>query len=160
MILDHLGRRMVWHGGALDGFRAGLFRYPDDRITIILLSNQEDSQDTMLFSWRFLIYETIAIETEDGATMTYAGPLEVQAGGRLSASFMVTDPSGQPAQGLLVGTLGESPTDSAAVRTSARLTTDGIVELVWPANLPAGTTRLYCRFGGVDYEVARITISP
>ena len=44
----------------------------------------------------------------------------------LSASFMVTDPSGQPAQGLLVGTLGESPTDSAAVRTSARLTTDGI----------------------------------
>ncbi len=102
----------------------------------------------------------IAIETEDGATITYAGPLEVQAGGRLSASFMVTDPSGHPAQGLLEGTLGESPTDSAAVRAGARLTTDGIVELVWPANLPAGTTRLYCKFNGVDYEVARITISP
>lgn len=160
IVLDHLGRQMVGHGGALDGFRSWIFRYPDDRITIILLSNQEDSQDTMLFSWRFLIYETIGIETEDGATMTYAGPLEVQAGGRLSASFMVTDPSGQPAQGLLVGTLGESPTDSAAVRTSARLTTDGIVELVWPANLPAGTTRLYCKFNGVEYEVARITISP
>jgi CubicO group peptidase (beta-lactamase class C family) len=160
MILDHLGRRMVWHGGALDGFRAGLFRYPDDRITIILLSNQEDSMETQLFAWRFLNYETIHIETEDGATITYAGPLEVQAGGRLSVSFMVTDASGQPAQGLLVGMLGESPTDSAADRTSARLTTDGIAELVWPVDLSARTTRLYRRFNGVDYEVARITISP
>jgi CubicO group peptidase (beta-lactamase class C family) len=160
IVLDNLGRQMVGHGGALDGFRAWLFRYPADRITIILLSNQEDSQDTLLFYWRSLIYETIAIEAEDGTTITYAGPLEVQAGGRLSASFMITSPSGQPSRGLLEGTLGESPTDSAAVRASARLTTDGIIELVWPANLPAGTTRLYCRFGGVDYEVSRITISP
>jgi hypothetical protein len=116
--------------------------------------------ETQLFAWRFLNYETIHIETEDGATITYAGPLEVQAGGRLSVSFMVTDASGQPAQGLLVGTLGESPTDSAAVRASARLTTDGNAELVWPVNLPAGTAKLYCKFYGVDYEVARITISP
>jgi CubicO group peptidase (beta-lactamase class C family) len=160
LVLDHLGRQLVFHGGAIDGFRSWIFRYPDDRITIILLSNQEDSQETILFAWRFLNYETIAIETEDGTTITYAGPLEVQAGGRFSASFMVTDSSGQPAQSLFVGTLGESPTDSAAVRTSARLTTDGIVELAWSVDLPAGTTRLYCRFGGVDYEVARITISP
>ena len=159
-VLDDLGRQMVWHGGAIEGFRAAIFRYPDERITIILLSNQEDSSDTMYFSWHFLIYETIAIETADGTTITYAGPLEAQAGGELSASFMVTDPSGQPAQGLLVGTLGESLTDSATVRTSARLTTDGISELVWPVDLPAGTTRLYCRYRGVDYEVARITISP
>jgi CubicO group peptidase (beta-lactamase class C family) len=160
LVLDHLGRQVVFHGGAIDGFRSWIFRYPDDRITIILLSNQEDSQETIRFAWRFLNYETIAIETEDGTTITYAGPLEVQAGGRLSASFMVTDSSGQPAQGLFVGTLGESPTDSAAVRTSALLTTDGIGELVWPVDLPAGTARLYCRYRGVDYEVARITISP
>ena len=159
-VLDHLGRRAVGHGGAIDGFRAWIFRYPDDRITIIVLSNQEDGDYTMHFAWRFLIYETMAIETEDGATITYAGPLEVQAGGSLSAWFMVTDSSGRPARGLLAGTLGESPTDSAAVRASGLLTTDGIVELAWPANLPAGTTRLYCKFNGVDYEVARITISP
>ena len=36
----------------------------------------------MSFTWRSLIYETIAIETEDGTTITYAGPLEAQAGGR------------------------------------------------------------------------------
>jgi len=159
-VLDHLGRRAVGHGGAIDGFRAWIFRYPDDRITIIVLSNQEDGDYTMHFAWRFLIYETMAIETEDGATITYAGPLEAKVGGSLSASFMITDPSGQPAQGLLEGTLGKSPKDSAAVRTSARLNTDGIVELDWLTNLPAGTTRLYCKFDGVEYEVTRITISP
>ena len=160
IVLDHLGRHLVSHGGALDGFRSWIFRYPDDHITIIILSNQEDSQDTLLFAWRFLNYETIAIETEDGATITYAGPLEVQAGGRLSASFMVTDSSEQPAQGVLLGTLGESTTDSAADRTSARLTTDGIIELVWPVDLPVGTTWLYCIFKGVEYKITRITISP
>jgi CubicO group peptidase (beta-lactamase class C family) len=159
-VLDNLGQQLVWHGGAIDGFRAGIFRYPDERITIIILSNQEDSGDTMYFSWRSLIYETITIKTEDSTTITYTGPLEAQAGGELSASFMVTDPGGRPAQGVLVGTLGESPTDSAAVRTSASITTDGTAVLFLPVDLPAGTARLYCRFGGVDYEVARITISP
>jgi CubicO group peptidase (beta-lactamase class C family) len=159
-VLDHPGRQIVGHGGAIEGFRAWIFRVPDDCITIILLSNQENSSDTMFFSWQFLIYEMIAFETEDGATITYAGPLEARSGGELSASFMVTDPSGQPAQGLLVGTLGESPADSAAVRTSALLATDGIALLSLPVDLPAGTTRLYCKFNGVEYEVARITISP
>jgi CubicO group peptidase (beta-lactamase class C family) len=159
-VQDDLGRPLVYHVGAIEGFRAGIFRYPGERITIILLSNQEDSPDTISFSWRFLNYETVAIETEDGTTITYAGALEVQAGGMLAASFMVTGPNGQPAQGQLVGMLGESPTDSAAIRASQSLSTDGIAELVWPVNLPAGTTRLYCGLGGVDYEVVRITISP
>lgn len=159
-VLDHLGRRMVGHGGAIEGFRAWLFRYPADRITIILLSNQEDSQETMYFSGQFLMYGAIAIEAEDGATITYAGALEVPAGGRLEATFMVTDASGKPAQGPLVGTLGKSPTDSAAVRGSAILTTDGIALLALPVDLRAGATKLYCKFNGVDYEVARITISP
>lgn len=157
---DHLGRRLVGHGGAIDGFRAWILRYPDNRVTIIVLSNQEDSQDTMFYAWRFLTDETTAIETEDGAMIAYAGPLEAQAGGRFSTSFMVTDPSGHPAQGLLVGTLGESPADSAAVHAFEHLTTDGIIQLTWPVDLPAGITNLYCRFNGVDYEVARIRIIP
>jgi len=160
MVIDDLDRRLVGHGGAIEGFRAWIIRYPDDHITIIGLSNQEYSISTMYFIWRSLEYGMIAVKTEDGATITYAGPLEAQVGGSLSASFMVTDPSGQPAQGLLEGTLGKSPKDSAAVRTSAHLNTDGIVELDWLTNLPAGTTRLYCKFNGVEYDVARITISP
>jgi|GEM_PF-2862025 len=160
MVLDDLGRRVVGHGGAIEGFRAWIIRYPNDHITIIGLSNQEDSLSIMFSIWRSLIHGMIAISTNDGSTITYAGPLEAQTGGSLSASFMVTDPSGKPAQGLIGGTLGKSPTDSAAVRASARLNTDGIVELDWLANLPTGTTRLYCEFNGVEYEIAHITISP
>jgi len=159
-VLDDLSQQVVWHGGSIDGFKAGIIRYPDERITIILLSNQEDSSDTMYFSWRSLIYETIVIETEDSATITYAGPLEAQAGGELSASFMVTDPNGQPAQGPLVGILGESPTDSAAIRTSAPLSTGGMLTLFLPVDIPAGTTSLYCIYKGVEYKVTSITISP
>jgi CubicO group peptidase (beta-lactamase class C family) len=159
-IMNDLGRKIVGHGGAIDGFRAYILRFPDERITIILLSNQEDSLDTISFIWRSLIYGMIAIETEDGATITYAGPLEAQAGEVLLASFMVTDPSGQPAQGLLIGKLGESSTDSAAGRTSVVLTTDGVARLFLPVDLPAGITRLYCKFNGVEYEVANITILP
>jgi hypothetical protein len=114
----------------------------------------------MYFFWRFLIYEMIAIETEDGTTITYAGPLEAQAGGELLATFMVTDPSGHPAKGLLVGTLGEPPADSAAIRTSALLSTDGMLTLFLPVDIPAGPSSLYCIFKGVEYKVARITISP
>ena len=158
IIMDELGRKIVGHGGAIDGFRADILRFPDERITIIILSNQEDSLDTMTFIWRSLTYGMITIETEDGAAITYAGPLEAQAGRELQTSFMVTDPSGQPAKGLLFATLGESSMDSAAVRTS--LTIDGIAVLFLPVDLPTGTSTLYCKFNGVDYEVARITISP
>jgi CubicO group peptidase (beta-lactamase class C family) len=160
IVQDDLGRQLVWHGGAIDGFRSSIIRYPDERITIILLSNQEDSPDTMYFSWRSLIFEMIAIEAEDGTTITYAGPLEAQAGGELQVTFMVTDPSGQPAQGLLVGTLGEPPADSAAIRTSAPLSTDGTLTLFLPVDIPTGTTSLYCFYKGVEYKVTSITISP
>jgi CubicO group peptidase (beta-lactamase class C family) len=160
MVFDDLGRRLVGHGGAIEGFRAWIIRYPGDHISIIGMSNQEDSLSIKDSIWRSLIHGMISIKTDDGSTITYAGPLETQTGGSLSASFMVTDPSGKPAQGLFGGTLGESPTDTAAVRASARLNTDGIVEIDLPSNFPAGTTRLYCNFNGVEYEIAQITISP
>ena len=159
-VLDDLGRQLVWHGGAIEGFRSVIFRYPDERITIIILSNQEDSSDTMYFIFRSLIHGMIAIETEDGTMITYAGPLEAQAGGELLATFMVTDPSGHPAKGLLVGTLDEPPADSAAIRTSALLSTDGMLTLFLPVDIPAGPSSLYCIFKGVEYKVTSITISP
>ncbi len=33
------GRRVVWHGGNIQGFSALIRRYPDDRVTIVILSN-------------------------------------------------------------------------------------------------------------------------
>jgi CubicO group peptidase (beta-lactamase class C family) len=33
------GHRLIWHDGRVDGFRTYIGRYPDDRVTIIVLSN-------------------------------------------------------------------------------------------------------------------------
>jgi CubicO group peptidase (beta-lactamase class C family) len=37
------GRRLVFHGGGIDGFRSEIDRYVDDRLTVIVLSNREDT---------------------------------------------------------------------------------------------------------------------
>ena len=42
-IRDDLGRRRIAHSGLLYGFSAFIARYPDQRVTIILLSNLEDA---------------------------------------------------------------------------------------------------------------------
>ena len=36
---SHNGRRVVQHGGAWQGFKAALVRYPDDRLTVVVLAN-------------------------------------------------------------------------------------------------------------------------
>jgi D-alanyl-D-alanine carboxypeptidase len=36
------GRNVVWHGGSLPGFRAWFGRFPDERVTVILLTNGDD----------------------------------------------------------------------------------------------------------------------
>ena len=39
-----LGHRRVHHGGALPGFRAEMARFPDDALTVIVLTNADDGQ--------------------------------------------------------------------------------------------------------------------
>ena len=39
----HRGRRRVWHGGGLPGFTSHFVRYLDDGLTVIALSNGDDS---------------------------------------------------------------------------------------------------------------------
>jgi CubicO group peptidase (beta-lactamase class C family) len=36
------GHRYIWHGGGLPGFSSNFARFPDDRLTIIALSNGDD----------------------------------------------------------------------------------------------------------------------
>jgi CubicO group peptidase (beta-lactamase class C family) len=38
------GHRMISHGGALPGFRAAYYKYPDDKITVIVLTNWDNAQ--------------------------------------------------------------------------------------------------------------------
>jgi CubicO group peptidase (beta-lactamase class C family) len=41
-LADLKGHRHVGHGGSLPGFRSGFSRYPDDRLTVIVLMNADD----------------------------------------------------------------------------------------------------------------------
>ena len=38
------GHRVWWHNGHVDGFSAMLARYPDDKLTIIILSNDDGAR--------------------------------------------------------------------------------------------------------------------
>jgi CubicO group peptidase (beta-lactamase class C family) len=44
---ERLGHRVVGHGGSYSGYRAMIERYPDDEISIIILSNLESSDVTV-----------------------------------------------------------------------------------------------------------------
>jgi hypothetical protein len=44
---ERLGHRVTGHGGTYNGFRALIERYPDDEISIIILSNLESSDITV-----------------------------------------------------------------------------------------------------------------
>jgi CubicO group peptidase (beta-lactamase class C family) len=44
---ERLGHRVAGHGGTYKGFRALIERYPDDQISIIVLSNLESSDMTV-----------------------------------------------------------------------------------------------------------------
>ena len=38
---ETLGRRLIFHGGAMSGYTIGIMRFPDERVTIIVLRNYE-----------------------------------------------------------------------------------------------------------------------
>jgi CubicO group peptidase (beta-lactamase class C family) len=38
---ETLGRKLTFHGGAMSGYSGGLLRFPDERVTIIVLRNYE-----------------------------------------------------------------------------------------------------------------------
>ena len=38
---ETLGRRLIFHGGAMSGYSSGIMRFPDERVTIIVLRNYE-----------------------------------------------------------------------------------------------------------------------
>lgn len=153
------GRQMMWHTGGVYGFTTQIVRYPAERITIVILTNQQDSIETMLFARRFLMNATVRIQTGDGATIVFAGLLQVMAGESLAASFLVFGPDGPPVNGWITGWLVPPGEDRDAVRDSTMLSSDGTASLAWQVDLPPGTAGLSCRYRGSDYELAEVTVA-
>jgi CubicO group peptidase (beta-lactamase class C family) len=46
-ITNQFNRKMISHGGGIDGFSTYIARYPDDRVTVIVLSNLEQAKSGM-----------------------------------------------------------------------------------------------------------------
>jgi hypothetical protein len=52
------GRRVVHHFGAIEGFSAGITRFPDERVVVIVLSNLEGIDvGTICFDLAALIFK-------------------------------------------------------------------------------------------------------
>jgi CubicO group peptidase (beta-lactamase class C family) len=45
LVGDEGGSKLVWHNGAINGFYAHLSRYPDDHVTVVLLTNRRPWTD-------------------------------------------------------------------------------------------------------------------
>ena len=43
-ISEHRGRRMLWHSGETAGFRNVIVRFPDERLTVVVLTNRDDPE--------------------------------------------------------------------------------------------------------------------
>ena len=46
MIGQRLNRRIIFHGGGIDGYTSVIVRYPDDKFTLIVLTNQQNLDPT------------------------------------------------------------------------------------------------------------------
>jgi CubicO group peptidase (beta-lactamase class C family) len=59
-IADHLDHKYIGHGGEIEGYVTVIARYPDDNVTIIMLSNQQDAN--VGFIAELLLKKVLAIE--------------------------------------------------------------------------------------------------
>lgn len=102
----------------------------------------------------------VVIQTQEGGKIVFNGGFEAPAGGSLTVGFTVSDADGNPAMGTLSATLGDPPSSPNASHNSGELDEIGMISLDLFVNWPPGSTKLYCAFNGVVYEVGEIRILP
>src|SRR5919202_2006770 len=83
------GRRLLWHGGGTPGFAANLLRFPEDRVTVIILSNLENAPvlraagdlAAIVFGEKYEIpKERVAVKVDPKALEAYRGEYEDRPG--------------------------------------------------------------------------------
>ena len=65
---DVRGHRLVEHGGAWQGFKSAIVRFPDDRLTVILLANLAQTDPTRLAHGIAALVDPALAPVEDSKT--------------------------------------------------------------------------------------------
>jgi CubicO group peptidase (beta-lactamase class C family) len=82
-------RRLATHGGGIEGFSTTIHRFPDDHVTVIVLSNYEDARSgriardlaAVAFGEKYeLPVEHIVVKVDPKIYDTYVGEYELQPG--------------------------------------------------------------------------------
>jgi CubicO group peptidase (beta-lactamase class C family) len=88
-VTRQLNRRLIWHGGGTPGFSANLLRFPDERVTVIVLSNLENAQvlragadlAAIVFGEKYEIpRERVAVKVDARTLEAYRGEYEDRPG--------------------------------------------------------------------------------
>ena len=88
-VTRQFNRRLLWHGGGTPGFAADLLRFPDDRVTVIILSNLENAPvlragsdlAAIVFGERYEIpKERVALKVDPKTLEAYRGEYEDRPG--------------------------------------------------------------------------------
>ncbi|MDQ3920426.1 MAG: serine hydrolase [Acidobacteriota bacterium] len=88
-VTRQFGRRLLWHGGGTPGFAADLLRFPDDRVTVVILSNLESAPvlrmgndlAAIVFGEKYeLPKERVAVKVDPETLEAYRGDYEDRPG--------------------------------------------------------------------------------
>ena len=86
MIGDRVGHREISHGGGIDGFTSTLAHYPDDRVDVVVLSNNMSANASVIgFNLATIVFDQpydlpvrkTPIATDPGTFDTFAGVYKV-----------------------------------------------------------------------------------
>ena len=124
-------RRVVFHGGAWQGFKSCIIRFPDDKLTIIVLANSWNTREFKLargvagfYFPEFAVPATPAMEDKDPQTMTLVRKFLLQlAGNSVDSTLLSPDVAAQltPARTNELGTILNSLTLPIAIFHSEEL---------------------------------------
>jgi CubicO group peptidase (beta-lactamase class C family) len=88
-VTRQFNRRLLWHGGGTPGFAANLLRFPEERVTVIVLSNLENApvlragsdMAAIVFGEKYEIpRERVAVKLDAKTLAAYSGEYEDRPG--------------------------------------------------------------------------------
>lgn len=95
-VAREFGHRMLWHGGGTPGFAADLLRFPEERVTVIVLSNLENAPvlrmgrdlAAIVFGEKYEIpKERVAVKVDAKTLEAYRGEYEDRPGRTTSVLY-------------------------------------------------------------------------